>query len=320
MKRSHKILFSILLAAIVCRLALPFVLRHNVNRFLQQRMENYSGHIEDFSISLLHGSYTLHGLRVWKKDRTEFDPLFTAEKMEVSILSHLLLEKKVMGSLTLTRPRLSLLDSVMPANQQFVEGQEWQDFVGKMMPIPIETLKVQQGILVFENRDYKKQVQIVCDDISLSMINIHNTEKVRKGYPGRLNFSARVQREAWLRGLVQFDYYAERPSLFSKVDLSGLKLDRLNYISILYGLYYFRSGEMNLHSQVYVNNGEVRGYLTPFFKNIDVIPIPWNNRVSKNILQDAVASVGNLLLKNSNKNAQGRRYSFSGQMNPQENS
>lgn len=296
------------------RLLLPVGLLRSANHFLAWDMDTYQGHIDDISLSIYKGAYTLKGLRIWKKDRSDYTPLFSVDAMEVSMLSHLFSEGRRMASLDLFRPHLTVIDSVISGNQQYADGEDWYRVLDRLVPMQIEAVRIQEGGLTFKNLDYRKPVQLDADMINVSAINLHNTEGVRRSLPSQAIFSARIQRDAWVRGNSQFNLYAERPSFSLRADLGGLNLPKLNNMFVLYGPYYFRTGEFGLYSQVYVNQGAVRGYLTPFFKDVDVVKMEWDNRVSRNIVGDSVLALGDLVLQKDMRKAQGRRYAFSGQI------
>lgn len=314
MRFRYKIIILVCALIILVRLFLPLGIRYSINRHLKYDMQNYSASIEDFGISFYKGSYYIEGLRVWKNDRADYDPLLYVSRIEVSILSHLLLEQKILGSLEVTQAKLNLIDSILSGNQQFGDGNDWRQFFYKLIPLDLESIKVTESDLTFLNRDYKKTVQISLDKIFLSAINIHNTERVRRKLPSQLIFSARIQRDGWLRGSVQFDALGDLPSLNAKLNVTSLNLSKLNTTFILYGPYYFLNGEMNLYSQVFLTEGNLRGYLTPFFKDVDAVKVTWNNRIAKNYLSESVQGLGSLVLDKPMKKAQGRRYGFKGQM------
>ncbi|QDK36536.1 hypothetical protein DOE51_02435 [Bdellovibrio sp. NC01] len=317
MKRGYKILISLAVLFIVARIALPLGFLYVINKKLSHDMPTYVGRISNFSISFHRGSYEIDGLRIWRKDRAEYDPIIAVDKIRVSFLTHLFIEKKVLVSVDVDRPRLHIIDSVIKGNQQYGEEQNWEKLFEKFIPYDVENIKVADGSIVFVNRDYKKPVQVSIDKISVSIMNLHNTEKVNRKLPGQIKMSARLQREGWIRASVQFNKDAENPTFNLKADLTSTNLARMNNTFILYGPYYFLRGEMSLFSQVFVNNGAVRGYLTPFFKDVEAVKITWNNRIEKHIFAESIQALGDIVLSNS-KRLHGKRYAFSGQMVPGE--
>ncbi len=310
----YKIFILVCALVVLLRVFLPFGIRHSINQRLKNDLPNYSGSIESFGLSFYKGSYHIEGLRIWKKDRADYDALLSVDKLEVSLLTHLLLEQKILGSLEVTRAKVNLIDSILRGNQQLGDGSDWRHFLNTLIPFNLESVKVNDSSLLFTNKDYKRPVQVSLDKVYISAINIHNTERVLRKLPSQMNFSARIQRDGWLRGNLQFDFQGPLPSLNAKVNVTSLNLAKLNNTFILYGPYYFLNGEMNMYSQVFMTDGNLRGYLTPFFKNVDAVSVNWNNRFSRSYLSDGVQALGDLVLKKSMKKAQGRRYAFSGQM------
>lgn len=299
---------------VLFRISLPFSLRYAVNKYLGH-LENYSAHVDDVGLSFYKGSYTLSGLRIWKKDRAEIQTFINVPKLEVSLLSHLAIDKKWFVGVDIYEPRLQVIDSVLPSHQQFGESLPWCEILNRLVILNIESLRVRDGILLFQNYDYRKPVQISVSKINVSAINIHNTEGVRKSLPSRLNFSALVQRGAWLRGSFDFNGSTSLPSFYGQIRLDDFQLTRMNNVFILYGPYSFRLGSVSLFSRIFVNSGNIRGYLTPFLQNIDAVKMLWNNRISQGYLADAVKAFGGIVLDNhTTQRLKGRRYAFQGQM------
>lgn len=314
MKLSSKILLLVAAFVILFRIALPFSLRHAVNKYLGH-LENYSGHVDDVSLSFYKGSYTLSGLRIWKKERAEFQTFISVPKLEVSLLSHLAVDKKWLAGVDVYEPRVQVIDSFLPSNQQFGDSLPWREVLNKLVVLDIESLRIRDGIFLFQNYDYRKPVQISVSKINISAINIHNTEGVTKNLPSRLNFSALVQREAWLGGSFDFNGSTSLPSFYGQVRLDDFHLTRMNNVFILYGPYSFRLGRASLFSRIFVNNGNIRGYLTPFLQNVDAVKMVWNNRISQGYLADAVKAFGGIVLDNhKQQRLKGRRYAFQGHM------
>lgn len=314
MKRRYKIILLIGAVIVLIRLLVPIGVRHFINQYLEKSLQSYSGQVTKVGISFYKGSYFIEGLRVWKKDRADYDPLLTVDKIEVSLLSHLLLERKILACLDVTHAKLNLIDSVLTGNQQLGEEGPWREVFNKLIPLDLESIKVSESDIFFANRDYQKPVQISLDKIFLSAINIHNSEKVPKKLPGQMNFSVRIQREAWLRGRIQFDKATAMPNFNAKLEMNSINLAKLNNAFILYGPYYFLKDEMTGDAQVLLNEGSLRGHVMPFLKNIEVVKMIWNNRIAKSFLSDSIQALGRLVMSKSMKKAQGQRYVFEGQM------
>src|SRR6516165_10276976 len=67
-RRRNLILLGVLVLLVAARVALPFVLRHEI---VAQADQALTGHVEldDLDLSLYRGGVTLHGLRVYAEKR-----------------------------------------------------------------------------------------------------------------------------------------------------------------------------------------------------------------------------------------------------------
>src|SRR4051812_4196093 len=66
---------TLLVLLIAARIALPYVVKSQINARLET-IPGYAGHVDNVSIHLWRGAYSLHGIAIYKVDEKVREPLF----------------------------------------------------------------------------------------------------------------------------------------------------------------------------------------------------------------------------------------------------
>src|SRR5256714_15119419 len=92
------------------RAALPWAVRHYVNRTLD-RSPLYTGNIGQVQIHLWRGAYSIHDVRISKTTGNVPVPLFASKRVDFAIQWNALLHHRVVGRLLMDQPELNFVDA-----------------------------------------------------------------------------------------------------------------------------------------------------------------------------------------------------------------
>src|SRR5688572_17773607 len=95
-KLSLIILFIIILALIIIRLCLPFLVIRYVERQIN-KIPEYRVHIDDVSLNFYRGSYVIYGLSLWKVTKNVPAPFFKSEAIDLAVQWRPLLHGKLVA-------------------------------------------------------------------------------------------------------------------------------------------------------------------------------------------------------------------------------
>ncbi len=87
-KKRNKILLSILVVIITCRLILHYVLLSYINKALIE-IEDYDGEVKDLDLSIIRGGFTLYDLKIIKEKSNIPVPFLTLKKLIYQFIGEL---------------------------------------------------------------------------------------------------------------------------------------------------------------------------------------------------------------------------------------
>ena len=141
-KFTYKVLVLIVLSLIVLRLALPGIVKHYVNKQLNE-LPGYTGYVDDIDIALWRGAYVINGLHLEKKTDPAKYPFLYIERSDLSIEWGPLFHGRLVGKVTCNRPILNILATESISREP--SKNTWTATLKKLMPITINLFTVNEG-------------------------------------------------------------------------------------------------------------------------------------------------------------------------------
>ncbi|ARK08938.1 DUF748 domain-containing protein [Fibrivirga algicola] len=314
MKRSVKIIIAIVALLVVARLLLPwFVLRY-VNKTLAD-MGDYTGHVDDITISLLRGAYQIEDLVIKKENGKIKEPFVKIPRSDLSIEWKSLLKGRLVGEVECYNPELNFSFTNNESTRQTGEGADWTQVVTDLLPIQINRFAVINGRV-----DLLKLFTQANADLSLLKVNgelrnIRNVEeKAGKlpspvwltgdvpGYGGNMRFDANMY---LLKDVPDFNY---------DMKFTDLQLVKLNPLVREYANLDFEKGTMSVFSEMAMNGGKLNGYLKPLTKDMTIFRLkePGEKRTIGRFFTELLAEAGSEVLENQKRDQVATRVPLTG--------
>ncbi|WP_413944040.1 DUF748 domain-containing protein [Bdellovibrio sp. HCB-162] len=305
-------IWVLILVLILVRIFLPVGVKYGINWYLGQKLQNYEGHLDDFGLALYRGAYQFEGLRLWKKGKSAKDPLIEIKHTDLSLAWRALFKGKLLGDLKVDGVLLNLVDSQEKKKQQFGGGEDWKTVVGKLIPIELESFKLTHGEVLFVNKEFKVPVKIVMDEINAEATNIKNTDDRKELLPSTVQASARLQKSAKLHAEAKINLLSRLPAFESKFKLDKLDVTKLNDFFLAYGSFTVHSGKFSLYGEVSTKENMVKGYVKPFFENLDVMSPKEKFESPKRFFNEVAIAWANVFLRNSKDHTVATKIEFEG--------
>jgi hypothetical protein len=310
-KTQKTILIIVLLLAVV-RIFLPVGIKYGINWYMDNKMENYKGRIEDFDLALYRGAYQIEGLKIWEKVKSEKHPLVAIHQIDLSLAWRGIFKGKLLGDLKVDGLNLALIDSEDKKKKQMGAGEDWKAVVGKLVPIELESFKMTNSEVHLYNTDFKVPVDVVVDRIAISATNIKNTNNSKELLPSKVEATARLQKNANMTAGAKVNLLSKIPAFESKLTLDKLDVTKLNSFFLGYGPFTFTSGSFSLYGEVSTRDNRIKGYVKPFFENLDVIDPKEKYDSPKRFFYEVGLAMSNLILRNSKNKTVATRVDFEG--------
>jgi hypothetical protein len=269
--RWGKIVLIILVFVIVVRLLLPFIVLHYANKTLAS-MHGYYGHVSDIDIALIRGAYQLDNLYINKVDtitglQTSF---FHSEVIDLSVEWRALFHGSIVGELVFERPWLRFTkDKTDPAQVQ-EDTSDFRVILDKFMPLRINRFEINQGTVEYRDSTSNPVVNL---DMTQTYILAQNLRSV---YDKKQILPATVKARSYLyEGYLNFDMklnpLADNPTYELNAELLNTNLVKINDFLMAYGKFDVHKGKFSVYAEMAAEKGKFRGYVKPFFKDLQVV-------------------------------------------------
>lgn len=294
-------LWGIFLTLFIIRMILPFILLHAINWALANKLGTYDGHIQDFDLNLYRGAYKLQNLEI-KKKNTQLDPILSAEEIDLSLAWRTLLNKKISADVKVSKLIVRLMDSNKDEKKQIgTDEKGWQDALDVIIPISVESFKINNSAFYFTNNDLKVPLPFKIENIDGHAEDLQSHSNKFTNSLSPFYLSGYVQGHAELKIFGKIDILAKLPRLQAHFSLVNFHPKMVNQLLLAYVPLDLTSGEISFYGEVALAKGEIDGYVNLFLHNVDVIAPSQKFLSFKHFLYEVVSAAANWILQNKNQ-------------------
>jgi hypothetical protein len=316
-------LVGLVVLLVAVHIALPYVVRNYLNDKLAS-MGDYRGHVDDVDLALWRGAYRINGLQITKVDGKVPVPLLDAPVIDLAVSWHSLwYDHAVVAQMQFQRPTLNFVDGgTNKQASQTGSGTDWRAQLGKLLPITLDEVRIDNGKISFRNFSSKPPVNLQATDVNASVRNLTNVVEVQGKRDARFTAKAQLFGQAPLETTATFDPLSNFEDFEFRLRATGIELRRLNDFSSAYGKFDFNAGTGDIVIEADAKKAQLSGYIKPLLHNVDVFN--WQQDVDnkdKGILRsiwEAIVGGSQTVLKNQNKNQFATRVDLSGNVHRQD--
>jgi hypothetical protein len=315
MKKSSKILLSIVLALVILRLLLPFFVKNYVNKALQN-LDGYTGSVTDIDIALIRGAYQIEGLIIKKRNGTNEKPFINIPKTDLSIDWNALFKRRIVGEVVCFNPKLNFSLAASKSESQTGTEEDWTKLVKELLPVDINRFEVINGVVSLENAIDKPKTDVKFLNFDAELRNISNVENKNNKLPsplkatadlegigGKLNFTANLQ---LLKKVPDFEYDMKL------IDIQAIKL---NPLAEYYENINFNEGKVSIISEMAMADRKIKGYVKPIGNGVKIFALKEpdkQKRTPKQFIKELVVEVGKKIVTNPKEKQVASRIPISG--------
>jgi hypothetical protein len=295
--KSLKLIFIIVAALILLRLALPMIALRVINAHLANKLGTYEGHIEDFDLALYRGACELQGLIIQKKGSSD-EPLLKVDQIDLSLAWRALFHRRISADVTLTKPALHLADSGKKENRQLGTEEpveNWRAVFHVLIPTTIESLAITDGQVDFVNRDMKTPLPVKIDQIWLETKDLR-LQKTEETNP--LKLTARLQEKAKIEITGKIALLGQERTLDLDFSILQFHMNSTNQVLRIYIPLDITKGTLSVYGEIAANKKEAIGYAKVFFKDGDIIAYKQNYLNVKHLAFEMIGAFANWFLQN----------------------
>lgn len=255
---------------VLIRALLPIAIQRYVNRVLD-RSERYEGTVGDVDVSLFRGAYRIESVEIRKRNGRVPVPLLLSERVDLSIQWSALRDRALVGEIEFLRPQINLVAAPNAAQQQTGAGEDWRATVQSLFPVQINRAQVRDGSIHLRAFHTDPKVDVSLHHVDLTALNLTNSRSLTADRVAQVTMRATPMNAGALRARASFDPFAAKPDFDLDGEVTGADLTQWNDLLRAYLHLDLEHGEFSLYTELAAKNDSFRGYLKPFFNDVDVL-------------------------------------------------
>jgi len=294
LKRTYIIIVVIFLILIVFRMALPGIVKHYVNKKLNE-LPGYTGHVDDIDIALIRGAYVIKDLVLKKKTDPPKYPFLKIAHTDLSIQWGALFKGRIASEITVDEPVIHILASEKLSKEPSKES--WTKTVKALMPIRINRLQINNGKFAYVDFSKNPDVVLHIDNLQLTATNLANVEKVGSPLPSHVTLTGTSIGKGNLKADMKVNVLKEIPDFDMGAQLTGVNMLALNNFLEANVKFDVERGDLDIFSHLNLKGGEMNGFVKPFIKNLKVLNVKKDIKKKGGILRVVKKAIVGLFAK-----------------------
>ncbi|HEY8520665.1 MAG TPA: DUF748 domain-containing protein [Gammaproteobacteria bacterium] len=273
MRTRDKWLFALAaaaLAVVALRLALPTLVLRYANAQIAS-MGEYSGHIEDVSLSVLRGAYVLHGVTVVKPEAVVATPFLDLERMDISVQWSALLRGRLVGELVMHRPVVNMVQGPTDEETQLGAGVNWPAEVRELFPFHFNRVEVRDGTVTFRAPGIEAEESLTLRDARIVLLNLTNVEAEDQEAYADIELEGRVMGNAPLTLAGRIEPNATAPTFDVDLSLEGARLVDVNPWLRQFLNVDAEQGTFTMYAELAAADGRFEGYIKPLMEDPEIL-------------------------------------------------
>lgn len=300
-KVTYIALILVVLALIVLRLALPGIVKHYVNKQLNE-LPGYTGYVDDIDIALWRGAYVIWGLHLKKKTDPPKYPFLYIERSDLSIEWRPLFHGRLVGKITCDRPILNILATESLHKEP--SKDTWVATLKKLMPITVNLFTVNEGRFAYYDFQKKPSHEWHLDNLHLTATNLANVQKKGDRLPSDVNLTGTAIGGGRVKLGAKVNVLKEMPDFDGGIQITDIDLLSLNPMLEANAKLDIDRGRLDMFCKLSVMDGEINGYLKPFIKDLKVLNVKKDIKKGPiHVVKEAVVGLAASILKSHKNNA-----------------
>ena len=315
-------LASLIVLLLALHLALPYLVRDYLNDKLAD-MGDYRGQVADVDLAWWRGAYQINRLKIVKTTGKVPVPFLDAPLIDLSVSWHALwYDRAVVAEVIFDRPELNFVDGGNKQNSQTGQGTDWRQQLEKLLPITLNEVRIDNGVLTFRNFNSKPPVNLKATQLDASIRNLTNIRDEKGRRDASFDGTALIVGDAKVESRATFDPFSDFDDFEFRLRATGIELRKLNDFASAYGKFDLNAGHGDVVIEAEATNGRLNGYIKPLLRDVDVFD--WQQDVQEKdkgffrSVWEALVGATETVLKNQPKNQFATRVELRGSVHKQD--
>jgi len=259
---------TILVVLVAARIALPYIVAGQINRRLKD-IPGYRGHLDNVTIGILRGAYTLNGISIFKVNGHEEKPFFVAKHIDFSLAWRELIHGKIVSDIFVDHPELTIVQGPTTESSQKDTDKRWQSVVEDIFPIDIQHFEIAHGVVRYIDDTRTPRVDVFIKDMELVATGLRNRPgEVKKEFPAQIQLEGDTLGGGRISVLVDAEPLADKPHFHLSLKVTKADLTALNDSLKSTANVEVSRGTFEMVLEMAGKDGAFQGYVKPFFNDL----------------------------------------------------
>lgn len=306
-------LIAFVVIFIVIRMVAPAIILKQLNAHLAQFSDTYKIHIGDLDIGLFRLHYRFQDVKgTLKKNNEEF---LSIDSLDVSLAWRELLFGRVLTDIDTYNAKIvitkQLFESSTWKNEETKKERlnEAKDVRETLFPVDVERATLREStIQLTEELNIPLGDRVVLSDLDATIINLTPTDRrpvTLASADGTIQGSATLKAAAHLKMLKKpLDWDLDAAINSYELSTANSVLKRMIPLT-------FKKGRADIYAEVKSEEGQMRGYVKPFLKDMAIMGDNGDFTNIKHFLIELVGTIANALLKDPKTQTFATQINFS---------
>jgi hypothetical protein len=308
MKTRRWFLIGLVVIVVGIRVALPYVVKHQINQSLQQSPD-FSGYVEDVSLNLILGRFNLNGLHF--KDKAESAVLYLP-RLGLYIHWAALLHRTLLLAVHIQEPRVVIRypeamgilketpEKAREKAEKLAKGPEKPTLRQTLRKLPrfrIDSVAMKNGQVKFTDSESKPEQVIWLREIDLHAVNLTNSKQVSESLYASVEMRLKTNETGNGSLKAVFNPTATAPTFGLHTQLTDVHLADFNPLFRHQSGLTVDQGQLSMFVEAAAAKGAFEGYVKPVIQDLKLAN-PDKKKPMKEI-KKAVANTVTNVLENS---------------------
>ncbi|MBA3847149.1 MAG: DUF748 domain-containing protein [Planctomycetes bacterium] len=316
-------------ALIVLRLIAEPVLVWYASRVLNET-PGYGGTVGDIDIHLYRGAYEIEDLHIHSINGSSTSPLFSAEKIDLSLHWGGLMEGELVGEVTVSRAVIRYDVGAKPAetptevdvpqekqDQPTGENREvaddiWQKKVNELFPFTVNRIELHDAEIRIIDRE--RHLDLSASSIAAVLTNLTNANDSGADRVATLAVRGTTIGGADLKIDGTVDPFALDPTFDLDLTLTHMDMTALNPLLQAYSGIDIERGTLDLYLELTAQDARLTGYAKPIMSDLNVLDLREDIKDGglKRVVKEAVVGAAAEIVENQGEDQQAARIEIDG--------
>ncbi len=199
-------------------------------------------------------------------------PFFEADRVDLSVSWRALLSGNVVAEVEFINPELHFVDGD-EKNSQSGAGTDWRAALQQLVPIRIDRLGIDNGILHFHNFKSEPNVHLLLTELNGAFINLSNADRSQDAVQSDFRFEGLLFENASASLQGNLDPLGDFRNFVINLKVTDIQLQRTNDLTEAYGHFNFESGTGDFIMELEAVEGQMSGYAKPILNNVVIFDL-----------------------------------------------